>query len=192
MSGEDRQAIDERKQLIEARARALAEEAVRTGEAWTPALGARPTAPAERDRWLAAVITVAAYRDRYRITSDLPSAGERRATRNAPTACVPAGRPRGREHRLSTGNGTSPCCRTSGSISSIDPYRDAVVHRFGPLTTKTSGRNVRRGGLSRTLKESTVLLVFLVPVLVLVTYAHRYLRRYAPSNVVIAAVKTPR
>jgi conjugative relaxase-like TrwC/TraI family protein len=75
MSDEDRQAIAERKQLIEARARALVEEAVRTGEPWVRRLGARPDTLAERDLWLGAATTVAAYRDRYRITSDLPVGG---------------------------------------------------------------------------------------------------------------------
>jgi conjugative relaxase-like TrwC/TraI family protein len=74
-SDEDRQAIAERKQLIEARARALVEEAVRTGEPWARRLGAPPATGAERDRWLGAANTVAAYRDRYRITSDLPVGG---------------------------------------------------------------------------------------------------------------------
>lgn len=70
MSAEDRQAIDQRKELIESRARALAEDAVTSGEAWARRLG--------RDRggaWMGAAVTVAAYRDRYKITSDLPVGG---------------------------------------------------------------------------------------------------------------------
>jgi conjugative relaxase-like TrwC/TraI family protein len=75
MSNEDRQAIVERKDLLEVRARTLAEEAVRTGEEWTRRLGTPPTTTADHERWLAAVSTVAAYRDRYRITSSLPVGG---------------------------------------------------------------------------------------------------------------------
>ena len=75
MSDEDRQAIDERKQLIEGRARALAEGAMRAGEAWVRQLGAPPTTGSEREQWLSAASTVAAYRDRYRITSILPAGG---------------------------------------------------------------------------------------------------------------------
>jgi hypothetical protein len=75
MSAEDRQAIDERKHLIEARARALFDEAVRTGQPWARRLGTPPAAFAERDLWFRAATTVAAYRDRYRITSDLPVGG---------------------------------------------------------------------------------------------------------------------
>lgn len=75
MSEEDRQAIAERKHLIEARAAALIEEAVRTGEPWVRRLGARPATGAGRELWLGAATTVAAYRDRYRITSYLPVGG---------------------------------------------------------------------------------------------------------------------
>jgi len=75
MSGEDRQAIDERKLLIEARARALVEDAVAGGARWVRRLGEKPAEPCDRDRWLAAASTVAAYRDRYKITSDLPIGG---------------------------------------------------------------------------------------------------------------------
>lgn len=75
MSDEDRQAIDERSQLIEARARALADDAVSAPEAWTRRLGDEPRALDSQRRWREAVATVAAYRDRYRITSDLPLGG---------------------------------------------------------------------------------------------------------------------
>lgn len=75
MSEEDRQAIAERKHLIEARAAALVEEAVRTSEPWVRGLGAPPATGAGRELWLGAATTVAAYRDRYRITSYLPVGG---------------------------------------------------------------------------------------------------------------------
>jgi hypothetical protein len=75
MSGVDRQAIEERKQLIEARARVLAHEAVQTSEAWTRRLGEPPILPADHEHWLTTVSTVAAYRDRYRITSNLSAGG---------------------------------------------------------------------------------------------------------------------
>ncbi|WP_257029978.1 MobF family relaxase [Nocardioides cavernae] len=76
MTAEDRQAIDERKELIESRARALAEEAVAHSEAWARGLGPRPaTATGGDEAWLGAATTVAAYRDRYKLTSDLPLGG---------------------------------------------------------------------------------------------------------------------
>ena len=70
MSPNDRQAIDERKELIESRARALAEDAAAGQQAWGRRLGPHPSGVDAA--WLDAATTVAAYRDRYKITSDLP------------------------------------------------------------------------------------------------------------------------
>ncbi|WGY00492.1 MobF family relaxase [Nocardioides sp. QY071] len=75
MSAEDRQAIDERKELIESRARALAEDAVAGREPWARRPEPRPVRTGSDDAWLDAVATVAAYRDRYKVTSDLPVGG---------------------------------------------------------------------------------------------------------------------
>ncbi len=75
MSAEDRRAVDERTELIEARARALAEEAAAAHEPWTRRLGPRPVDAGGKEAWLDAATTVAAYRDRYKITSDLPVGG---------------------------------------------------------------------------------------------------------------------
>jgi len=75
LSDEDRQAIDDRQELIERRARALAEEAVACGAPWTGRLGRMPEQQVERQRWLEAVSTVAAYRDRYGVASGLPVGG---------------------------------------------------------------------------------------------------------------------
>jgi conjugative relaxase-like TrwC/TraI family protein len=73
MSDENRRAIDERKHLIEDRARALAEEAVERRLAWLRRLGPPPTELSARESWLSEVSTVAAYRDRYSISSDVPA-----------------------------------------------------------------------------------------------------------------------
>jgi conjugative relaxase-like TrwC/TraI family protein len=75
MNDDDRRAIDERKQLIESRARALADDATASDARWIRRLGRIPDGPAARDRWLEAASTVAAYRDRYGVTSDLPAGG---------------------------------------------------------------------------------------------------------------------
>ena len=75
MSAEDRQAIDERKELIESRARALLDVAIGGGAAWTNRLGEPPQDPTQREHWARAATSVAAYRDRYKITSDVPLAG---------------------------------------------------------------------------------------------------------------------
>jgi hypothetical protein len=59
-----RQALDERKQLIETRARALAEDAVHRRAPWISRLGPAPTDSIDWDRWLVVVSSVAACRDR--------------------------------------------------------------------------------------------------------------------------------
>ena len=75
MSAEDRQAIDQRKELIESRARALAEDAITSGKPWTRRLVPPAVGAGAHDAWLDAAATVAAYRDRYKVTSDLPVGG---------------------------------------------------------------------------------------------------------------------
>jgi hypothetical protein len=76
MSDENRQAIDERKQLIETRALALAEEAIEKRPVWIRRLGAPPMDPQDREAWLGEVSAVAAYRDHYGVVSDLPVGGQ--------------------------------------------------------------------------------------------------------------------
>lgn len=67
MAPDMRQALDERRNLIEQRARSLADGAIRGKAPWTKALGPRPADRASRARWDQAAITAAAYRDRYGI-----------------------------------------------------------------------------------------------------------------------------
>ena len=62
------QALAERDQAMEERARTLADQAVETGESWVQQLGTPPAAPARRERWMREVSTIAAYRDRWHIT----------------------------------------------------------------------------------------------------------------------------
>jgi hypothetical protein len=75
MSADDRQAIDERTALIEARAFALATAAIEAGAGWTRRLGSAPPEPKANESWLLAAATVAAYRERYKIESVLPIGG---------------------------------------------------------------------------------------------------------------------
>ena len=72
MTGDMRHALDERRELIEARADAVLDTARETGEAWTRPLGAPPRDPRKAQTWRRYVRTVAAYRDRYGITEDSP------------------------------------------------------------------------------------------------------------------------
>ncbi|WP_341358683.1 MobF family relaxase [Georgenia sp. M64] len=64
-------ALAERRELIETRARGLAEAAVRDRAPWVCRIGERP-AGGGRERWLAELAVVAAYRDRYTITGPAP------------------------------------------------------------------------------------------------------------------------
>ncbi|GAB3862537.1 hypothetical protein GCM10028801_28180 [Nocardioides maradonensis] len=75
MRVEDRQALEERVQLIESRALALATEAVASRERWTQRLGEFPADPGARTEWQAVATTIAAYRERYQVTSDAPLGG---------------------------------------------------------------------------------------------------------------------
>lgn len=75
MCAGDRRALDERVQLIESRALALATEAVASRERWTQWLGEVPPEPVARTEWLGVATTIAAYRERYQVTSDAPLGG---------------------------------------------------------------------------------------------------------------------
>lgn len=67
-----REALDERKHLIEQRAHALAAHAIATQQPWTCALGTPPRDPRRRQVWTRHVYTIAAYRDRHNITATTP------------------------------------------------------------------------------------------------------------------------
>jgi conjugative relaxase-like TrwC/TraI family protein len=79
MDDEPHQALDQRKAFIERRARALAVKAVEDKATWTNRLGAEPTDHDKRSEWLAAVRTVAAYRERYAVLSARPIGGPARS-----------------------------------------------------------------------------------------------------------------
>lgn len=72
MPDKHRQALGERKALIEGRASNLARGAVTSGASWTRGLGTAPHDPRGHAQWLDALTTIAAYRDRYAVTSDRP------------------------------------------------------------------------------------------------------------------------
>lgn len=67
-----RQALDERRQLITQRAAAVLSRDVADGAQWIATLGDAPSAGSERERWLMAARTIAAYRDQHSVTT--PSA----------------------------------------------------------------------------------------------------------------------
>jgi hypothetical protein len=63
-------ALTERDRAMQARARAVANDALESGQPWAKALGAIPDNPERRARWVREILTVAAYRDRWHITGN--------------------------------------------------------------------------------------------------------------------------
>jgi conjugative relaxase-like TrwC/TraI family protein len=72
MATDMREALDERRSLIEARADAVLDTALNDDAPWTRALGTPPTDQRRNTAWRRAARTVAAYRDRYLIADDTP------------------------------------------------------------------------------------------------------------------------
>jgi conjugative relaxase-like TrwC/TraI family protein len=72
MSGDMRQALAERRDLIQTRADTLLSHALHDDADWLKELGAPPKQASAAQSWLRAAVTVAAYRDRYAITGTAP------------------------------------------------------------------------------------------------------------------------
>ncbi len=72
MSPEMRQALTERRDLIEQRADAALDTALIEQQPWTGTLGDPPDDEARWARWRQSARTIAAYRDRYSISDDTP------------------------------------------------------------------------------------------------------------------------
>ena len=62
--------LEERDEAMQRRARALAEQAIERNQIWVRRLGIAPTDPRARERWIEAVTTVVAYRDRWNIDDE--------------------------------------------------------------------------------------------------------------------------
>ena len=82
MDAEMRQALTERRNLIEQRAATLLNGALADEEAWTTQLGTKPDEQKKQAAWLRAARTVVAYRDRYQITDDHDALGPAPADQN--------------------------------------------------------------------------------------------------------------
>jgi conjugative relaxase-like TrwC/TraI family protein len=63
-------ALDDRATAMEWRARQLAKQALDHAETWSCQLGPAPTDPVARERWMAALSTIAAYRERWGMKMD--------------------------------------------------------------------------------------------------------------------------
>jgi hypothetical protein len=62
--------LEERDEAMQRRARVLAEHAIEQNQIWVRRLGIAPTEPRARERWIEAVTTVVAYRDRWNIDDE--------------------------------------------------------------------------------------------------------------------------
>jgi hypothetical protein len=62
--------LEERDEAMQHRARALAERAIEQNQVWVRRLGGPPPDRVARERWIEAVTTVAAYRERWNIGDD--------------------------------------------------------------------------------------------------------------------------
>jgi hypothetical protein len=76
MADDMRRALEERRDLIERRARSLAGEAIDANAPWVRRLGDPPIDRRDRERWHRSLATIAAYRDRYGITTASPLGAE--------------------------------------------------------------------------------------------------------------------
>ena len=65
-------ALTERDQAMELRALSLAKEAIARRETWVRPLGDAPSGVVKQERWLRAVSTIAAYRDRWKVEGQRP------------------------------------------------------------------------------------------------------------------------
>lgn len=72
VTGDMRQALEERQELIEGRATAVLDTALEAEDAWTKPLGTLPQDPRRAAGWRRQARIIAAYRDRYSITDDTP------------------------------------------------------------------------------------------------------------------------
>src|SRR5699024_12694172 len=92
-----RKALDDRRELIEARANAVLDRARIEGEDWIAALGAEPKRARAAQTRRRAARPVAAYRDRYGLTGPPPlgAEGEGGALTTARARAAPGSRPYG-------------------------------------------------------------------------------------------------
>ena len=74
--------LKERAEALQHRARELAEAAVDQNPLWLRQLGARPSDPLSRERWLEAVKTIAAFRERWSINDDPRPLGSKGTARS--------------------------------------------------------------------------------------------------------------
>jgi hypothetical protein len=76
-------ALEDRRRLIEQRARALTLAAIEQRQPWALGLGQPPANPVRREDWLRRLDTVAAYRERWQVNAEAVLGGEPRSREQA-------------------------------------------------------------------------------------------------------------
>jgi conjugative relaxase-like TrwC/TraI family protein len=121
-------ALQERDEAMERRARQLAEQALHDGAAWAHRLGPAPVAPGKKEAWLRSLSTVAAFRERWGVSSgslplgpgsDVTSVESLVHRRRAEAAVARA---------IGLANGPAP-----GPIGATSPATTTVVEEGAPL-----------------------------------------------------------
>jgi hypothetical protein len=115
MPAEMRRTLSELGDPIEQRADTLTQHTIQRNQPWVASLGPTPSDPARRAAWQQQIRTVAAYRDRYRLSGTdplgQPPTSQRLDHERAALAARPAqaaanqnvARQRTRDHRIDTG-----------------------------------------------------------------------------------------
>jgi len=115
-------AIREREEAMEKRARDLAAQAVQTAAPWARPFGPPPTNPAVANGWWDRLAIVAAYRDRWRITSASILGGD-----------ADVGSLRQAAHRARARRAGQEAARLAGLVpQTIAPVPGAPSHEIGP------------------------------------------------------------
>ncbi|WP_308468924.1 MobF family relaxase [Rathayibacter soli] len=115
-----RQALDERRDLIEHRAAALVSKAFTDHAPWVAGLGETPSDPRKARAWRVQVRIIAAYRDRYTITTDSPlGAPAENVAQRIDAARARAAIDRARQLSSSVDNATSRASRAGAARSGL-------------------------------------------------------------------------
>ncbi|WP_166880658.1 MobF family relaxase [Salinibacterium sp. ZJ450] len=115
MAGDMHIALCERRDLIEQRADALVDEAVRGGAPWLSELGGAPNDPQHAQEWRREVRIVAAYRDRHGIADESALGNAVTTAQRGDMICVRAALERARRVATDTAAGEWQACTVAGA-----------------------------------------------------------------------------
>lgn len=191
MTAEHRQALDERRELMEARATALVERAIQDREPWVATVNPPQctlAAPAWRDQ----IRIVAAYRDRYDITGAHPlgpvsESITQRADRAHAAAALRRAQGWPATPSIAVQRGSSRPSSLADEFHRCLP--SVVVHSRQRLLLRHAPPALpRRDDISSSEGNNSMILMLSVR---LAATAHAYLDAYAPTNIPSAHCAIP-